>query len=584
MADLSPYQVSGTNNTSRQVSKDFWNNFIVAVEAAIDAAEADIAAVEAEIDALEIARGTALNVQLDFGAVGDGVTDDTEAIQAAIDAAEAAGGSRDVWFPTPAAGGFYKCDGQLDCSETTGIALRSEGNRVEPTQDLAPCALVYTGTADQFILAGGSHGLTIDGLAIQTNNASFTGDLVSLDEFPASGETTYSTHIVNCQFGGRTSAARFAQSCINAQGAVELFVDLCTFGYADQHIIAKSPTGVRAWSNAVTITRNRFVEHNNYALNIYSAIQWIIQNNVFEYSYGTAGAGNAAGITDLLVGGTTERSSQGIQISGNGFWDAESGTWIDIYGFGHSITDNWTDLLDGATFLTFNSGVGAKVSGNVARGSAGATFITNAGALMPNLADDGTNLVDGAVTYNAATASFSPIDRTLKDVTARNLDVHAVLGTGGAVHVRKPVAADLVGGSVLIDRNDDTDWRGAALFSIFDSTLAKECLALAVSNSTTTPLDLGKIRALLTEDGDLKLAGTKILIGSDQVVGTRGAAVADAAALTSVDGTNAVAAPTQAEFNALVAEFNKLRVDVAAVRTPLNASLARQRAHGLIAT
>lgn len=72
----------------------------------------------------------------------------------------------------------------------------------------------------------------------------------------------------------------------------------------------------------------------------------------------------------------------------------------------------------------------------------------------------------------------------------------------------------------------------------------------------------------------------------NQVVGTRGAAVADAAALTSVDGTNAAAAPTQAEFNAFVAEFNKLRTDLGATRTQLNLALARLRAatgHGLIA-
>jgi hypothetical protein len=81
-------------------------------------------------------------------------------------------------------------------------------------------------------------------------------------------------------------------------------------------------------------------------------------------------------------------------------------------------------------------------------------------------------------------------------------------------------------------------------------------------------------------------AGKVVTINSQQVVGARGAAVADAAALTSVDATNAAAAPTQAEFNAFVAEFNKLRTDLGATRTTLNTLLARTRAstgHGLIA-
>lgn len=82
----------------------------------------------------------------------------------------------------------------------------------------------------------------------------------------------------------------------------------------------------------------------------------------------------------------------------------------------------------------------------------------------------------------------------------------------------------------------------------------------------------------------INLASGKVLqINGTQVVGAQGAAVADAAALTSVNGTNAAAAPTQAEFDALVAEFNKLRTDLGATRTTLNTTLARNRAHGLIA-
>lgn len=84
--------------------------------------------------------------------------------------------------------------------------------------------------------------------------------------------------------------------------------------------------------------------------------------------------------------------------------------------------------------------------------------------------------------------------------------------------------------------------------------------------------------------GDVK--ATQFTVGANKVVGAQGAAVADAAARTSANAVNAAAAPTQAEFNAFVAEFNKLRTDYEAGRVQLNLALARLRAatgHGLIA-
>lgn len=77
---------------------------------------------------------------------------------------------------------------------------------------------------------------------------------------------------------------------------------------------------------------------------------------------------------------------------------------------------------------------------------------------------------------------------------------------------------------------------------------------------------------------------TQVKIANVKVVGGQGAAVADAAALTSVNASPSVAAPTKAEFDAFVAEFNKLRTDLGATRTQLNLALARLRTHGLIAT
>ncbi len=52
-----------------------------------------------------------------FGAVGDGITDDTAAVQAAIDAASAAGGGT-VYFPP----GVYLLDGRQDASVSKGLS------------------------------------------------------------------------------------------------------------------------------------------------------------------------------------------------------------------------------------------------------------------------------------------------------------------------------------------------------------------------------------------------------------------------------------------------------------------------------
>ena len=57
----------------------------------------------------------------DFGAVGDGVTDDTAAIQAAINSITATGGA--VYFPVP---GIYKVTAQINITSDNAITLYSE--------------------------------------------------------------------------------------------------------------------------------------------------------------------------------------------------------------------------------------------------------------------------------------------------------------------------------------------------------------------------------------------------------------------------------------------------------------------------
>jgi nitrous oxidase accessory protein NosD len=96
--------------------------------------------------------GAVVNVRHpDFGAAGDGVTDDTAAIQAAIDAAEAAGGGI-VFFPA----GDYSI---------TGLTV-DDNVRLTGTSD---SVLVLTGATDAIHVTGSN--VTIDHLALDLTGA-----------------------------------------------------------------------------------------------------------------------------------------------------------------------------------------------------------------------------------------------------------------------------------------------------------------------------------------------------------------------------------------------------------------------------
>lgn len=76
----------------------------------------------------------------DFGAVGDGVTDDTVAIQAALDAAE--GAHTSLYFPA----GVYICSNELTYSSTSDFSLRIYGDGAYQT------GLKFTGATNGLVI------------------------------------------------------------------------------------------------------------------------------------------------------------------------------------------------------------------------------------------------------------------------------------------------------------------------------------------------------------------------------------------------------------------------------------------------
>jgi polygalacturonase len=111
-----------------------------------------------------------INVK-DFGAVGDGVADDTAAIQAAINAASSSKTGKEVIFPSANTSQFYKITSPLT---VTGI-IRLRGESVQGALILAVGL-----SAGQYILdctnpVPTSYFLGIENLTLRSNNAAPNG-------------------------------------------------------------------------------------------------------------------------------------------------------------------------------------------------------------------------------------------------------------------------------------------------------------------------------------------------------------------------------------------------------------------------
>jgi len=148
----------------------------------------------------------------DFGAVGDGVTDDTAAIQAAIDAASGAA----VWFPL----GVYLITDTVENTTATEIHLLSEGKAVinagGNVSNVAMFRLGGNGTTTHLTVKGlrfnGNHGtyasndrmLQLEANHVLVEDCSFEGygdEGVYSTQYGQTAET-YFTTILNCYADG----------------------------------------------------------------------------------------------------------------------------------------------------------------------------------------------------------------------------------------------------------------------------------------------------------------------------------------------------------------------------------------------
>lgn len=278
--------------------------------------------------------------QASYGAVGDGVADDTTAIQNALNDTI----SNHVFFPA----GTYN---------HTGLTLRSqmqlEGER--------GTILKYTPTGTGIGIDGRDFSnVRLRGLNIQYSSTTYTGKLLHIGKNAA---VPFGFTIENCNFAGSTSSANGA-TLIEVNGLLESTIRQCSLGYCNVGI---DSTGANL-TNVITISG--LVTSSTQATTAWiqsngNSQAWRIEQCAFEPITGTAPGGIVF----------TSNGAQGITILNNYFGDnTAAGNWISVAQMlGLSIIGNRINVGSNATGIVFtaNTSLGVTIIGNYFDGSAG---------------------------------------------------------------------------------------------------------------------------------------------------------------------------------------------------------------------
>lgn len=330
---------------------------------------------------VQVIAAAPLNVK-SYGAVGDGVTDDTAAIQAAIAALPQGGANKGgaVFFPP----GQYAYSAALNLDSKKNIVLEGAGANT----DAAAAMLTWKGAAGSgsAISARASQGLVLRGLRLDYDSASYDGNLIRFGAISGTGTTL--AKIEDCWIGGK-SGLTSARCGLLADGANDVIVTNTSF--------QNSNVGIIGWdgnfSNVITVDGCLF---NHMVAGAITNPQqaWTVRNTAFEpLTSGKAGAL----IQDDTVGGL---NSVGLVVAGCWFGDtfAANGEWMNIRATGAIIAGNYMDATGqaGTSHITLDRCEGVNISGNSFYGGVNAAkILTSCDGLQmgPNKYIGTTNIV-----------------------------------------------------------------------------------------------------------------------------------------------------------------------------------------------
>jgi hypothetical protein len=256
-------------------------------------------------------EGAVLNVQ-DFGATGDGTTNDTAAIQAAIAFAEAsatppsaAPGVVTIYFPF----GFYSINAALIV--TKSISFFGEGH-----SEYSSGARIIQNTAatDNFTVQPIAAGCSVswDNLTLIANgNGGTNGNCINITKTTA---TCNSVRIRGCTFGTPQTLA------IRLQSSDDIIIDGNLFDVSAVNCIALGTATAGDVVNNCSITNNAFFQIGQKSIDLYNVVGLLISNNRVYPS-----APGAAKMTLFIDGvNTLPYQIKNVVVNGNRIDNVES--------------------------------------------------------------------------------------------------------------------------------------------------------------------------------------------------------------------------------------------------------------------
>lgn len=353
-----------------------------------------------------------LNVK-DFGAVGDGSTDDTAAIQAALNVASDSAG--DIYFPA----GTYKISSVLTkaMGSTGGVKIRGAGfgvtKIVQATNNTGVLAVTQSSTSAMFTLED----ITVTHNAATNRN---TASCVSVKNSATSGIASNASHdnasFHRVQFAATPGSGKYFDKCIELAGIWYCHVVSCRFVGAGGSVgigIETNTTGGYGLCIALVITDSNFA-YLNKSLNLEGNPQDITMTACYSVgcNYGIYCKDN---IVDLeVIGSGFDTSAEAIYAEGSGgptdqvmvvgcnfYWHNNNQALIKGNIARSSFTGNTAVAIGGPSgvrFVEFVSGQSNVVQSNSLMNCTGYSAVLDAGTSNCIVKD---NVFDGSTPSGA---------------------------------------------------------------------------------------------------------------------------------------------------------------------------------------